>query len=305
MMKLTCLAVGSLVPASVLVLADVDVRPPVPVFEKMGMEGMEDMGMMGMMGGDEEEEAAPAPSWPCVDAEPQAPRDVSVGASGNLAPRTAVIPLSDVPNLVHVNTHFHLGAEHRSAGQYDIEPDTKAEGIVPGFMCDTSSLTSDEMLPYDFQHCHDVEVGKSYEFHWVRSSHGSSIGPGLGGAFARGLNPLVAVQAQVFYVANMGSNHSHPNLAHEYDAASAAETVSYMGSTTGTSWDNEYCSPLAVSWHVDPQCHCLSAASLDEMCRVMKEDYGAEADAHPHNSRTLVSEDWVVPETAVTRTVHA
>merc|ERR1711865_349995 len=55
----------------------------------------------------------------CSDAQPQAPRDLTTGASGA---KRALGPLNLVPGhadatadgFVHVNTHFHEGAEHKS-----------------------------------------------------------------------------------------------------------------------------------------------------------------------------------------------
>merc|ERR1712063_52166 len=86
-------------------------------------------------------------------------------------------------------------------------------------MCPTTSLTAEELKPYNFVSCMgDVTVGKTYEIHYVRSSAGysaadlASEGPpdsdlmndGLGGAAnGRGLlNPMVVVQGQVFQLVN-------------------------------------------------------------------------------------------------------
>eukprot|EP00439_Symbiodinium_sp_Y106_P056903 s828_g8.t1 len=85
-----------------------------------------------------------------------------------------------------VNVHFHLGAEHKTEAYSD----------------DTDSSKG------------DVQVGKSYEIHYVHSSAGMDNNPtddmnadlladGLGGAAnGRGLlNPMIVVQGQIFQIA--------------------------------------------------------------------------------------------------------
>ena len=65
--------------------------------------------------------------------------------------------------------------------------------VRPGWMCPTSSLNSTQLQAYTFQYCKgQVEVGKSYEIHYVHSSAGmdandtddvnaDSLSDGLGG----------------------------------------------------------------------------------------------------------------------------
>lgn len=250
---------------------------------------------------EEEEVAAATPSTPCLEAEPQAPRDVSDGAVGHRVPKLNVISWDQIyNNLTHVNTHFHLGAEHRSAGEYDIVQTNKAVGgATPGLFCSTSALQPQQLSSYNFQYCKDVKVGETYELHWVHSSNGVSVGAGLGGAFQRGLNPGVAVQAQVYTVVN-DANNLNDNLMRQFDRSIApnADIKYYMGSTTGGSYDDTTCSPFTVSWYVDTKCRLISASSFDKMCKDLK-DLGAEADAHPHSSRKPVHSDFVVPESYV------
>merc|ERR1711924_399512 len=50
------------------------------------------------------------------------------------------------------------------------------------------------------------------------------------------------------------------------------DVAKYVGSTTGTSRDNEVCSMYApITWQVDRTCHMLSAASMDNLCKMMKD----------------------------------
>jgi len=245
--------------------------------------------------------AAAPPSTPCVAAEPQAPRDVSAGATGTRNSRVKVVPFATYQSMTHVNTHFHLGAEHKSTGEYDI-PGTASSvsSATPGYRCDTTTLESNQMAAYDFQYCKEVEVGETYELHWVHSNNGIGLGGGLGGAFARGQNPTVSVAAQVFVVVNDPSK-AISNLVDkiQQNGQSGFYVRSYMGSTTGGSYDNEVCSPYTVSWHVDPTCRLVDAASFDQMCKTLKE-FDAEADIHPHSSRVIVDPAFVVPDSQVT-----
>eukprot|EP00438_Fugacium_kawagutii_P036632 Skav236135 [mRNA] locus=scaffold5710:35:502:- [translate_table: standard] len=42
-------------------------------------------------------------------------------------------------------------------------------------MCPTDTLTSSQLTSYNFQYCEGVEVGKSYEVHYVHSSAGVDV----------------------------------------------------------------------------------------------------------------------------------
>jgi hypothetical protein len=243
-----------------------------------------------------EEEAAPEPQdgLLCTEAEPQSPRDISPGTPGYLTPR---VQLVSAEKLIHVNTHFHDRAEHRSEGEFDIEEEGNC-----GFLCATDHLTEEELAPYDFQYCEGVEVGHTYEVHWVTSSHGVRMGPGLGGAFARGKNPIVHVTGQVVVVVN---NDAFATTDFVSNPLPMEAVTSYLGSTTGKSYDNTYCSPFNVFWSVDPKCHMIHAASFDEMCRALAMDHDAAQDVSPGGSRALVDANFVVTPSAMTHQFFA
>jgi len=106
----------------------------------------------------------------CDDAEPQAPRDLTTGATGQMDPKAAVLTEAQAEQLPLVNVHYHCGAEHKS-DEYNDASDSEAfdsgrrlyEGSAcrPGFMCDASGLTDDQKAPYTFQYCKgDVQVGR-------------------------------------------------------------------------------------------------------------------------------------------------
>lgn len=257
--------------------------------------------------------AAPAPAakLSCADAQPQSPRDVSPTYSAGTGVARSVAHHASVSTLKHVNTHYHLGAEHKSSGEYDKLHTTSRKLLSGdteyGFYCDdvaaVSALTSAQKAAYDFQYCKETEVGKTYEMHYVYSSGGKAMGDGLGGAFAVQNNPTVVVRGQVFHIVNdaaydlpSGSNLMEGMLQSFPGTTGAAATLNlndvtvYSGSTTGRSYNNaDSCSPYQITWQVDQKCRLISAKSFDDMCKKMKYDHGMSADAHPHQSRDLVS----------------
>ena len=67
----------------------------------------------------------------------------------------------------------------------------------------------------------------------------------------------------------------------------------YTGSTTGTSRDNDLCSPFTpITWQVDRKCHLISASTFDKMCADMKAQRDDMSDdLHAHGSRELVDDE--------------
>lgn len=261
----------------------------------------------------------------CDDAEPQAPRDLTDGAEGDMDPKAAVLNEAQADKLPLVNVHFHLGAEHKaasysdSAASEDFDSGSRrlagSAAVRPGFMCDASGLTEVQTAPFEFQHCKgDVQVGKSYEVHYVHSSAGyayntkeerqsadiDGIEDGLGGAAnGRGLlNPMVVVQGQVFQIVQ-GADPVD-DLLHGWQEVDHSDSVMYAGSTTGPSHNNEVCSPYSITWHVDKTCHQVPPESFDNLCKQMKEYYDLEGDLYPHGSRQIVDRKYVVKAEYVT-----
>jgi hypothetical protein len=273
--------------------------------------------------------ASPAPAKPkCAMAEPQAPRDLSTGATGKRVPKAATLNDAQGQALPQANVHWHLGAEHKSDA-YNDDTDAKAfdagrrlggvgKAVRPGFMCPAAGLTADEKKVYTWKHCVGMQVGKTYEVHYVHSSAGYTaadlagnkdidlMDDGLGGAaLGRGmLNPMVVVEALVFQVVSGGPTIN--DMVHGWTKAEGAgytpgSRVMYAGSTTGPSHDNVNCSPYAVTWHVDLGCHKVSPESFDEMCKTMNEKYKMITDRAPHGSRKIVDPKWVVEAKYVTK----
>jgi len=261
---------------------------------------------------------APAAKLLCTNAEVQAPRDLSTGATGKRASKAATLNDAQAHKLPQTNIHFHLGAEHKSdayndgtaSAAFDAAASRRASGAIrPGWMCPSTGMTAAQLAPYNFLYCTgDMAVGKTYEVHYVHSSAGSGsdespeLSDGLGSAAGgRGIaNPMIAVEAQIYQLVNDAA-YDMDDLAHGWDKYnhSATNTVMYPGSTTGTSYDNTYCSPYTITWHVDKRCTKVSAKSFDLMCKHMKEAYNQVSDLAPHNSRKILSPDWVVPASEV------
>ena len=205
-----------------------------------------------------------------------------------------------------MNTHFHLGGEHQNVaeGCYSLNytdalpnpADIHPNNIRPGYFCtpvnQTPAMDDNWTLDeYNWTSCKNVKMGYTYEFHWVHSTAGRRDGilsGGLGGVFARDLNPSVVVRGQVCRIVNW------PEQEYKSFNTTWREPVSdsmlYIGSTTGTSYDNVDCSPYEVTWHVDRQCCILSAQNMDRMCSDLLEfGIDMEKDVQPAPSRLLVA----------------
>jgi len=125
---------------------------------------------------------------PCIDADVQSAIDVSEGAVGMLDTTLDPIPDYNAAGMCTVNVHWHIGAEHRSEGEYDetfafdhpaLSHRRLAEedDMRVGHMCREAKEmfdSGDELVAneYDWKYCTDMHVGISYEFHWPHSSLG-------------------------------------------------------------------------------------------------------------------------------------
>jgi len=231
--------------------------------------------------------------------------------------------------LCPVNVHWHLGAEHFSAGEYDDKgtgPEDSyalddhrrlaAGGVRLGYQCrhydssDTKFATE-----YNWEHCVDMKVGQTYEVHWPHSTVGSCgtpyqyqtpfydgvfCGLGDGSAILSGAataHDNVGVQAQVFTIVN-DEDYYYPDLLRGAILSTSTsdfwtDVAIYTGSTTGTSRDNDVCSAYSpITWQVDRKCHMISASSFDKMCADMKAQVDDMSDdLYAHGSRELVSNE--------------
>ncbi|CUH76906.1 delta-class carbonic anhydrase [Tropicibacter naphthalenivorans] len=142
-----------------------------------------------------------------------------------------------------------------------------------------------------------VEPGDTIEVHWVYSSCNIEPGKGLGACLSDGCaNPQLRVESQVFLVVNdpnaldfmdfvyRGTMRNGLHQPRSLPTGTGTPVV-FRGSTTGTSYDQNTCSPLQVTWSVRPRCARLDISSLDAWAdagNVFEEN-------HSHGVRQLVT----------------
>jgi len=131
---------------------------------------------------------------------PQAAGNVTSGYNGGM--EVDYVPITDpyyTKGLCPVNVHWHLGAEHYSAGEYDcssVEDHRREMMEEEHHMCgpseihDRRKLAGKERLgfqcnlydsedekytkPYEWKYCDkSMEVGQTYEVHWPHSAAGA------------------------------------------------------------------------------------------------------------------------------------
>ena len=254
----------------------------------------------------------------CVEAavDEQAAADVSSPFKGTK--QTDKEPISTSywkAGMCPVNVHWHLGAEHRSAGQYDEsgtgsqKSSRRAAGARQGLRCHHYN-DKDAMFntPYEFKHCKNMHVGETYEVHWPHSA-GGACGtvnqyqtPFYDGVFCNagdlaltGTGFNIGVQAQVFTIVN-DEAYYYPDLMKGMiiDGDKGDDMVFYTGSTTGDSRSNSICSKYTpITWQVDRKCHLVSASTFDKMCADMKAQRDDMTDdLHPHGAREVVAPEF-------------
>ena len=120
----------------------------------------------------------------------QAGGNVTDGFTGSFT--TTAVPISTTlaeAGLCPVNVHWHLGAEHTSAGEYDAQgtgPSYPASGrrllagasAEPAMRCNKYNANDSKFTTeYDWQYCKDMKVGETYEVHWPHSNMGACNTP--------------------------------------------------------------------------------------------------------------------------------
>jgi len=254
-----------------------------------------------------------------IDVLEQAGGDVSVGYTGQLdtGDRQPITEPYWNAGLCPVNVHWHLGAEHRSEGQFDedgVGPGSShrrlGSDVRQGFQChlydeEDAKFTEE----YDWKHCKGMVVGQTYEAHWPHSAAGACGTPNqyqtpfYDGVFCNGgivsLDPLntfekIGVQSQVYTIVN-DEAYYYPDMIRGMivDGEYGEDIAKYTGSTTGTSRNNEICSKYTpITWQVDRKCHLISASSFDKLCADMKAQRDDMSDdLHAHGSRELVTDE--------------
>jgi len=262
-----------------------------------------------------------------IKATEQAGADVTSGYTGgmNVGNRQPITQPYWKAGLCPVNVHWHLGAEHRSAGQFDeagkgpLKAGTPANAggrrladVRYGYGCHHYDSHQPKFTtPYHWKHCIGMHVGETYEVHWPHSAIGACHTPhqfqtpfydgvfcGWNAAVAQAVNNdaqnlanAVGVQAQVFTIVN-DESYYYPDLMHGaiVDGELWKDVAAYTGSTTGTTRSNTICSKYTpITWQVDRKCHLISASTFDKMCADMKQQADDMSDdLHAHGARELV-----------------
>ena len=237
--------------------------------------------------------AKPAALHNCGHAGPQAPRDIDqlLGTNSTVF---STAPHRTKLNLC--NIHFHANAEHR--GKAFAIPAKTTRSDLGGYQCSIGQrLTSAELRPPQKSICKGIKPGDTIEMHWVHTSCDITPGPGLGSCVSDVCaNPNLRVEAQMFVLVNDPTATSFADLDYAggkingYHQAKkipsdTGSPVEFLGSSTGTKYNNNTCSPYQITWSVRPYCAKLDINSLHAWCESnqFNED-------HAHESRLLVTD---------------
>ena len=252
-------------------------------------------------------------NFACAEAavDEQAAADVSspfIGTKTTIA--EPILTTYAKAGICPVNVHWHLGTEHRSAGEYDengkgpVNPLTWSGKGRMGLRCNKYNANDAKFTtPYAWKHCKHMQVGETYEVHWPHSAAGACNTsnqyqtPFYDGVFCMdgkltSTNKQIGVQAQVFTIVNDRAYHYDDLIKGMIiEGDKGDDMVFYTGSTTGDSRSNDICSKYApITWQVDRTCHLISASSFDKMCADMKAQCDDMSDdLHPHGSREVVA----------------
>ena len=146
-----------------------------------------------------------------------------------------------------------------------------------GWRCnETVTLSSEERVDPWAGHgpFGNVAPGDTIEVHWVYTSCNVEPGPTLGACSnAACVNPQLRVESQVFLVVNDPTAPSFSSFAYAGNhkngrpqpvslPTGTGEAVVFRGSTTGTKYDQQTCSPYQVTWSVRPYCMRVNLLSL-------------------------------------------
>lgn len=246
---------------------------------------------------------APAAAAACVGFGPQTPRDIDSPAGTN---KRVIAKSPKAAEMNLCNIHFHKNAEHKAAAFSTYAGDGDGHGFESGYQCSIAkTLGQNELAAPGAPICKsehgELKPGDTIEVHWVYTScdiKGRDIKPnaGLGACVTKSCsNPNLRVEAQVFTLVNDGHGADFSDFDFEGNAVNGflqpaalprntGNPVEFIGSTTGPSYSEQTCSPLAVTWSVRPQCAKLNINTLAEWCK--GNAYGED---HAHGVRKLVT----------------
>lgn len=236
--------------------------------------------LIGNVYASEKEHEAPQDENQCIGAGPQAPRDIDSGAGSNPVSFEMAPEIKDM-NLC--NIHFHRNAEHKAAAYSTFVKD----GSHSGWACQEPAAGRLENEHAEYNGCQGIAEGDTIEVHWVYTtcdtvSEGvQPMGGGLSACMTSTCsNPELRVAAQVFLLEKNGK------MKFSDAPQNHAPSVKYIGSTTGTTYSNNHCSPFQVTWDVKETCETLDIENFSAWCSNNKYN-----DNHAHGVRELVTSE--------------
>lgn len=136
------------------------------------------------------------PTWPNLDCtlaaiQQQAGSDVTLANNAARTKNGGIQKPIDQhfwkrAGICPVNVHWHLGAEHKSDGEYDTNgkgPATSRRlaagaAVQQGLRCHKYDSTDAKFTKsYNWKHCVNMKVGETYEVHWPHSALGACNTP--------------------------------------------------------------------------------------------------------------------------------
>lgn len=229
----------------------------------------------------EKKHEAPKEVNQCIGAGPQAPRDIDKVA-GNNPVIFEETPATQDMNLC--NIHFHRNAEHKAAAYSTYVKD----GEHSGWACQEPAAGRIGKDHVEYKECEGIAEGDTVEVHWVyttcdiESAGVTPLGGGLNACLTSTCaNPELRASAQVFVLRKDGEMKFADSPPSHNDPV-----VTYTGSTTGTSYSNEHCSPFQVTWDVKSTCGTLNIDNFSEWCG--DNEYHEK---HAHGVRELVTSE--------------
>ena len=222
-----------------------------------------------------------------ITAGPQAPRDIDSGYGTNT---TLFKTANRISKMNLCDIHYHWNAEHKSAAFstfVNTHDDHSGYAVIA-----PASLDPEVRAAEDISHLLDgdaheigVMVGDTIEVHFVHTTCNvkyEELDPDKGlGNCATGVcaNPQLRVVAQVFKVVEHDADvHDLDHPMYHRDSR-----VIYTGSTTGSKFNNDHCSPYQVTWDVKKTPATIDAHGLAHWSHEHKQ--------HAHAVRELVTHD--------------
>ena len=182
------------------------------------------------------------------------------------------------------NIHFHRNAEHKAAAYSTFVKD----GDNSGWACQEPAAGRLSKEHVEYNGCEGIEEGDTIEVHWVYTTcdtETAGVTP-LGGGLNACLtticsSPEVRVVAQVFVLQkNSDLKFAKSSISHN------DPRVVYTGSTIGTSYSNNHCSPFQVTWDVKTTCDTLDIDDFSNWC-----GHNEYNEHHAHGVRELVTSE--------------